>query len=73
MLGERAAARRIADPPRLGRAEPREMIGNGGAVLGDEDLASGREEPVDPFPRIGDQAGAGAGGLENTRRRAVAV
>ena len=44
------------------------------AVAGDEDLAAGLEEQLDALPGVGDQAGAGAGGLEDAggRREAVA-
>ena len=56
------------------------MLGDLVRRRGDQDLAAGLEELLDAVPGVGDQAGAGAGGLEDPgrparsrRRHAVAV
>ena len=46
-----------------------EVLGDVGAVAGDEHLLVRREEQLDALPGVGDQAGAGAGRLEHPGRR----
>ena len=51
------------------RRERSHVLGDILAVPGDEHLRAGLKEQLDAFPRIGDQAGGCAGGLEHPRCR----
>jgi Luciferase-like monooxygenase len=64
MPAQHRLPRRLAQPARpLGR-KSFEQLDHGGAVVRDQDLLVRLEECLDPRPAVGDQAGAGAGRLE---------
>ena len=73
MVGEDAGQRPAADLAGLGLREGRRDLGHVGAVAGDEDLLAGGEEQFDPLPGVGDEAGAGAGGLDGLAPRLPAI
>jgi hypothetical protein len=68
VLSQHASARCLADRSRAVRCEARHVLRDLCAVAGDEHLALGLEELVEPDPRVRDQAGARAGRLEHARR-----
>ena len=65
VLGQHPAQRRLSDGAGAVRGEGGDVVGDVLAVAGDQHLRVGGEELLDPLPRIGDQAGGGAGGLED--------
>jgi hypothetical protein len=67
VCGKDAGERRLADRAGPLRGEGSEVVGDVLAVARDEDFAVGGEEVFDAFPRVGDQAGGGAGRLEHAR------
>lgn len=73
MLGENAAERPLADLPGAGSRQLLHQFGDVPAVSGDQHFFSGLQEELDALPVVGDQAGAGARGLEDAGCRREAV
>src|SRR3954447_3570200 len=73
VLREDALQRGVADAARAIGVERAHELPDFGAVARDEHFFARLEKEIDPFPRVGDEARAGAGGFEDARGGGPAV
>src|SRR5205823_13982268 len=73
MLGKSAGQGGLSDPPRIPQCELRQDLRDSRTVGSHQNLSARLEELADALPRIGDDAGAGAGCLKNPGCGAVSV